>query len=308
VARVSELLARRGLLILDGGLATELEERGHDLSHALWSARVLATDPAAIEQVHRDFYLAGADVATAATYQASFAGFAAAGYSREEARGFLQLAVDLALRARASLPNAAELAVAASVGPFGAARADGSEYHGHYGVDRGELLDFHAERFELLCASGADALACETIPSRVEAEVLCALVAAASGMEAWLACACQNGAELGDGTPIEEVAALAAGVPNLIAFGVNCTAPRHLPELVLRVHAALPGKPIVAYPNSGEAWDAGRRAWSGAREPTDFGAAARLWYARGARLVGGCCRTRPAHIRAIRQALAAPPG
>jgi homocysteine S-methyltransferase len=305
VARISELLARRGLVILDGGLATELEERGHDLSHALWSARVLATDPAAIEAVHRDFYLAGADVATAATYQASFAGFAAAGYSRDEARGFLQLAVELALRARASLPHAAELAVAASIGPFGAARADGSEYHGGYGVGRAELHEFHVERFELLGASGADALACETIPSRLEAEVLCDLVRAAPQVEAWLACSCKSGAELGDGTPIEELAALAADVPNVVAFGVNCTAPRHVAELVERVHAVLPMKAIVAYPNSGEAWDARRRAWSGTRDPTDFGAAAREWHARGARLVGGCCRTRPDHIRAIRAALSA---
>jgi homocysteine S-methyltransferase len=304
VAKLSELLAARGLVIVDGGLATELEERGHDLSHALWSARVLATDPAAIEAVHRDFYLAGADVATAATYQASFGGFAAAGFAHDEARAFLQLAVELALRARASLPDAAERVVAASVGPLGAARADGSEYHGRYGVGRAELHDFHAERFELLCASGADALACETVPSRLEAEVLCALVAGAPEVEAWLACACRNGAELGDGTPIEELAALAAGVPNLVAFGVNCTAPRHVPELVARVRAVLPDTPIVAYPNSGETWDAARRAWSGTREPGDFGAAAVQWHARGARLVGGCCRTRPAHVRAIRAALA----
>jgi homocysteine S-methyltransferase len=79
--------------VLDGGLATELERRGHDVSSSLWSARLLQTAPEAIEQLHYDYYAAGARCAITASYQASYEGFAAIGLSAGETTRLLRLSV-----------------------------------------------------------------------------------------------------------------------------------------------------------------------------------------------------------------------
>src|SRR5215207_4492617 len=166
------------LWLLDGGLATELEHRGFDISGPLWSARVLREAPQAIEQVHYDYFAAGADFAISASYQASYAGYAASGLADDETAALLRRSVSLAQSARARYredsrrsndPQAQErlerLRVAASVGPYGATLHDGSEYRGNYGLTVEELIAFHERRFAILAESGADLLACETIPS-----------------------------------------------------------------------------------------------------------------------------------------------
>ncbi|GAA1767659.1 homocysteine S-methyltransferase [Streptomonospora arabica] len=283
-------------LVLDGGLATRLEDLGCDLRDELWSARLLHDDPAVLRRAHRDFFAAGADVAITASYQASVPGFTARGLSRGEARALIARSVEVAAQAR---DEAGGGIVAASVGPYGAARADGSEYTGDYGPRAGTadaLADWHRERWHLLAESGADLLACETLPSCTEAQALVRLLAETPGVRAWFSFSCRDGERISDGTPLAECAALLAGHDQVVAVGANCTAPRHIPELVSGVR----GVPAVAYPNSGEIWDAGARTWRGARDPAAFGAAAREWRRAGARLIGGCCRTTPEHVRRIR--------
>src|SRR5512141_102649 len=133
---VSSLLPG-GVLVLDGGLATQLEAQGADLSDRLWSARLLAEDPEAIVRAHLAYFRAGARVATTASYQATFEGFAARGLAHDEAVGLLGRSVDLADRARqraASEGVNGPLFIAASIGPYGAMLADGSEYRGRYGL------------------------------------------------------------------------------------------------------------------------------------------------------------------------------
>jgi homocysteine S-methyltransferase len=302
-------LRRGGILILDGGLATELEARGRDLDDDLWSAGLLLDDPDAIRDVHLDYLRAGADCITGASYQATFAGFARRGLDRRAAAACLRLSVDLARQARDAFWNIEENRagrrrplVAASIGPYGAFLADGSEYRGDYGLDAGTLADFHAERFACLASCGADLLACESIPAGEEAEALLRLLRAARGARAWFSFTCRDGATLSDGTPIAEVAAELDREKRVAAIGVNCTAPRFIPPLLQALRRATT-KPLVVYPNSGETYDGARRRWRGRRSPIDFAAAARGWVAAGARLVGGCCRTGPDHIRRLRAAL-----
>jgi len=118
--------------VLDGGLATLLEARGHDLGTGhLWSARLLATAEGceAIRAAHGEFIEAGAEVSTTASYQASAAGFLSAGIN---CAGLIERSVEAA---RAASKGSAGL-VAGSVGPFGACLADGSEYTGRYGRSR----------------------------------------------------------------------------------------------------------------------------------------------------------------------------
>jgi homocysteine S-methyltransferase len=300
---LAPLLAGRRVVVIDGGLATELEAAGHHLVDHLWSARLLADEPEAIVEAHLAYFRAGARVAITASYQATFEGFATRGLRRDEAATLLRRSVELAAEARARyraerVPvDAGPLLVAASIGPYGAFLADGSEYRGRYGLDRAALRDFHRDRLRVLWEAGPDLLACETIPDLVEAGALCDLLDE-TGASAWLSLSCQDGGHLRDGTRVEDAAAMADTTPGFVAVGVNCTAPRHVEELVRRI-AGVTAKPIVVYPNSGEGWDAAAGRWLPATGPDVDVAAARTWVAAGARLVGGCCRVGPIRIKEL---------
>jgi homocysteine S-methyltransferase len=297
------------VVILDGALATELERRGANLNDALWSARILLEDPDLIRQVHYDYLVAGADVLTTASYQATFEGFARRGLDRDQAAELMRLSVRLALEARdafwaepAHRAGRVRPLVAASVGPYGAYLADGSEYRGDYGLGAAELMDFHRPRMAVLAASRADLLACETLPCQVEGEALVALLAEFPGIPAWLSFSCRSNEEVSDGGPFAACAALADQSDQVLAVGVNCTAPRYVEDL-LKVARSATQKPLLCYPNSGEAWDPLNNCWIGSTGVTDFHTPAQRWHAAGASLIGGCCRTTPDDIRDMREAL-----
>lgn len=300
-------LARRAPLLLDGGLATQLEAQGHDLGTKLWSAALLRSDPQAIVKAHRAFLEAGAECIISASYQASREGFMALGLSAAEADHLIARSVELAIAARDAFvhehPERPFVPlVAASVGPYGAVLHDGSEYRGRYGLDRAALREFHEPRLRLLDQCGADLLACETIPDRDEAEVLGELLATAA-TPAWISFSCRDGRTICDGTPIADIAARFDDHPTVLAVGVNCTAPQHVTSLIREIRAAAPHKAVVVYPNSGERYEARDNSWHGTVTPLDCAAAARDWQAAGATLIGGCCRMGPPHIAAMTDAL-----
>lgn len=278
------------LILLDGGMSNALEERGHDLSDALWSARLLRDDPAEIAAVHRAYYEAGAMVATTASYQASVVGFERAGVGRPEAERLITSSVRIAREVRDEFPGRL---VAASVGPYGAMLADGSEYRGRYGVPASVLRDFHGPRLELLIEAGPDLLAVETIPDTDEAEVLAALLAELD-FPAWFSYSV-DGAHTRAGQPLRDAFAIAA-IDQVVAVGINCCRPADvLPAVETAV--AVTGRPAVAYPNRGESWDAAARQWIGdGTSPATF---ARDWLAAGATYIGGCCRVGPDDIREL---------
>ena len=308
---IDPFIEKQGVLLLDGGLATELEKQGFVLDTRLWSARLLLTYPEAIRTVHRSYLDAGADCITTASYQASMAGFLAYGLSKREATSLLLKAVALAREAcdeyieGLKTGSAAPLRplVAASIGPYGAYLADGAEYRGDYGVSKHELRAFHEPRWEILASSPVDLLACETIPSFQEAEVLLALLQQTPDRFAWMSFSCRDGAHISDGTPITECAALFDACEQVVAVGANCTAPRYMASLIEQVRAGAPGKPVVVYPNSGEVYDAETKTWAGTADPLSCSLDARDWFRRGARMIGGCCRMGPQHIEAMRDAL-----
>jgi homocysteine S-methyltransferase len=287
-----------GPVVLDGGLATRLEARGHDLSSALWSARLLLDRPDEVRAAHRDFFEAGAQVAITASYQVSFDGLAAVGLSGAEAESVLHRSVEVARGAAASLGDDRPRWVAASVGPYGAAMADGSEYRGDYGLSVDELRSWHRPRFSALMDAGADALAFETVPCLAEAEALLAEVQG-SGMPCWLSLT-STGDRTRVGEPLAEAFEMAADVSEVMAVGVNCCATTGL-EDIIALAARVSAKPVVVYPNSGEVWDSGSQGWAGPQ--TYDPAAAPGWVAAGARLVGGCCRVGPDEIRRLAQSL-----
>ena len=302
---IDRLLATQPFAVLDGALATELERRGADLADPLWSARLLAEAPELIQAVHLDYFYAGADCAITASYQASIPGFVRRGLSESAAIALIQLSVRLAQRARddfwadpANRQGRARPLIAASVGPYGAFLADGSEYRGNYGIDEQALIDFHRPRMAALVAAGPDLLACETIPCLAEARALARLLAEFPGVSAWVSFSARDGEHTSQGEPIAECAAFLDAVPAVAAIGVNCTAPQFIPGLISQIRGAT-AKPIVVYPNSGERYDAAHHAWAGGDACLPFGEQIPAWLAAGARLVGGCCRTTPDEIRAI---------
>ena len=308
---VAQRLADRTLppVILDGGLASELERRGQDVSGPLWSAQVLREAPDAVVAVHAAYFAAGADVATSASYQATYAGFAAAGVDQRETTDLLRRSVQLADRARREAAADDEAHgrparrrwVAASVGPYGAMLADGSEYRGDYRLTVEQLRAFHRPRLEVLaqaCLDVGDAvLACETLPSLVEVEALAAELGRL-GVPAWVSVT-PDRHRLRTGEPVVEAFALAAEVPEVVAVGVNCCEPADVDRALGAARTV--GRPAIAYPNTGEGWDAVARAWTGT--PTLDATAAQAWKDEGARALGGCCRVGPALLAQIAQAV-----
>ncbi|PWI41324.1 homocysteine S-methyltransferase [Streptomyces sp. ICBB 8177] len=286
----------RGPVVLDGGLSNQLADAGHDLSDALWSARLLADDPAAIEAAHAAYVAAGARVLITASYQATYEGFARRGVDRAGASRLLRRSVELA---REAAGGRDEVWVAASVGPYGAMLADGSEYRGRYGVGVAELARFHRPRIETLAEAAPDVLALETVPDADEAEALLRAVEGV-GVPVWLSYSVA-GERTRAGQPLEHAFALAADAPEVIAVGVNCSTAADA-ERAIPIAREVTGKPVVVYPNSGERWDAGARAWRGEATYHPARTVAR-WHAAGARLIGGCCRVGPAAIREIAAAL-----
>jgi homocysteine S-methyltransferase len=296
-----------GLMILDGGLATELERRGQDVSGALWSAEVLRAAPEAIEQLHYDYFAAGACCAISASYQASYEGYAACGLGSDETTTLLRRSVELAQSARARYrrdhpADRRRLYVAASVGPYGAITHDGAEYRGDYGLTKEQLVAFHARRFGILATSGADFLACETIPVQDEALALATLLAQYPGASAWMSFTSTDGIHTAHGEPLTDCARLLDRVPNLIAIGVNCVKPEIVSEAIRALRSGT-GKAIVVYPNSGEQWDGKTRSWHGSWDHESLAALAPQWVSAGARMIGGCCRIGPREIAALDQAL-----
>ena len=287
-------------LIVDGGLATGLEELGHELHPRLWSAGVFLEAPQSVEELHAAYLAAGAEVLVTASYQMSFEGLAREGLDPAAAESAMRATVETARRAaeRHGKPTI----VAASVGPYGAVLTDGSEYRGDYELRGEELAAFHRRRLEVLRRSGADLLAIETIPSLEEARVLCALLSEHDGIDAWISFSCRDGAHIADGHRIQQAVALLEACPAVTAVGVNCTAPEFVADLMDGIREGS-GKPIIVYPNSGETWDAVGRRWAGNFAQERFLELARKWARKGAWAIGGCCRVGPAVIRDLARVL-----
>ncbi|MGD8320851.1 MAG: homocysteine S-methyltransferase [Gemmatimonadota bacterium] len=305
----SSFFARQGVVILDGGLATALESLGHDLDDPLWSARVLLDAPESVQRVHQAYLAAGADCIATVTYQATFEGFRRRGLSDGEAEALFLRAVALAVEARdafwADVSNRRgreKPMVAASIGPYGAFLADGSEYTGRYDLDEDGLVSWHRRRWHLLAGTEVDLMACETLPSLAEGRALLRLLEETPDRWAWLSFQCADERHLADGSLLADAARACEGVEQVAAVGVNCVAPRLVAPLL---QAAREGttRPLVAYPNSGEVYDASSRTWRPGVPGGDLVGKASAWRARGATVLGGCCRTGPGTIAALRRSL-----
>jgi len=307
---IDHFIKKQGVLVLDGGLATELKNRGHNLDHHLWSARLLINNPDEIYAVHRSYLEAGADCIISASYQATIPGFISEGLNEKEAKALIKKTITIAFDARDDFLSShhnnehrIKPIVAASIGPYGAFLANGSEYTGNYDVSFEDLKSFHEPRWELLAQTPADLFACESIPGIREAGVLRCLMENTPDTPVWISFTCRDDSHISDGTPIEDCVVLFEDCPQTVAIGVNCTAPKHILSLVKKIALRLPSKNIVVYPNSGEMYNAKHKTWLGDNTTRDFCENAIQWKQAGARLIGGCCRTGPDHVSNLRKIL-----
>jgi homocysteine S-methyltransferase len=294
----------RGIHVIDGGLASELEYVGARIDGPLWSAHVLEDEPEKVAAVHRAYIQAGSQCIATCSYQVSRMGYAEAGLPPERADDALLRSVALARSVAAEFPGRRVL-IAGSLGPYGAALHNGAEYTGNYGCSYADLVRFHRERIEVFARAAyplaPDLLAFETFPSLEEVRAVGEALAPWPGLQAWFSFSCRNERHVSLGEPLADCARLVAALPQTVAIGVNCVPPRWIPSLIAELRSAS-DKPVLVYPNSGEGWDAAARRWTGTSDPAEFGAMAAEWFAAGAQMVGGCCRTRPAHIREVAQA------
>lgn len=302
---IASILDRYPALVIDGALATELERRGYNLKDDLWSAKILLEQPEAIQQLHYDYFEAGADCAITASYQATIEGFMRRGLDEQEAFALIRKSVKLAIAARdefwADESNRAGRSkpfIAASVGPYGAYLAHGEEYVGNYGLTKRELMDFHRPRMRALIEAGADMLACETIPALVEAQALAELLKEFPDTSAWISFSARDEKHISEGQVFADCVKLLEDNLQIAAIGINCTSPKYIPSLIGAARSVT-NKPLLTYPNSGEAYDPNRMDWNNVPFAESFGEQARDWYTAGASLIGGCCRTTPEDIRVI---------
>lgn len=305
---LKEIIDKQGYVLLDGGLATELEARGGDLNDRLWSAKMLMDNPELIRDVHLDYYRSGADIVVSASYQATIEGFMQKGLSREQSKGLLVKSVELVKEAREIYLNSLSSVtgkliplVAASIGPYGAYLADGSEYSGNYGLTLNELMMFHRPRLEVLWKASPDLVVFETIPCKLEVQAIVQLLQEYPDIPALVSLSTGDGINTYDGLSITDSFTRIETCSNILAAGVNCTSPENISIFLQTIKKTQ--KPLSVCPNSGEVWDAAGKCWTGIVTGNKFTDYAREWHHSGARIIGGCCRTTPADIREIKKAL-----
>jgi len=293
-------------LLLDGGLSNELERQGCDLNQKLWSAKLLESNPEAIILAHLAYLESGAECIITSSYQATLPGFMAIGYDEDSAKGLILKSVQLAEEARSCFlslnPQASKPLIAASIGPYGAYLADGSEYRGDYIISDQDLTDFHQPRINLLDDSTANLLACETIPGFQEAKVLSEILKNVK-KPTWVSFSCKDGQHISDGTPIEQCAAHFADHPTIFAIGVNCTSPEFISELIRSIKTKSGNKKIIVYPNSGAVYHAESKTWSGLSDLSSCATMVKEWMDLGADIIGGCCGIGPEQITSMSKAM-----
>lgn len=293
-------------LIIDGGLSNVLEDLGCDLYDKLWVAKLLSTNPEAIIKTHLQYLEAGAQIISTSSYQATIPGFMNIGYTEEESERLILKSVELAEMAlhkfiEKNKPKTTPL-IAASIGPYGAFLADGSEYSGNYNVSDELLFNFHTKRLELLDNSLCNLLAIETIPSFQELKVISKLLQT-TNTPAWVSFSCKDAQYINDGTSIKDCVAFLREHPNVFAIGVNCTAPKYISGLIKNIKSEIGNKKIIVYPNSGEVYDAKSKTWHGLSDPILFSQIMKEWINIGADIIGGCCRIGPNHIKILQKTL-----
>lgn len=299
---IEKILNKKDKILLDGALGTQIQVNGYDVNDSLWSAKYLDENPEVIKEVHRQYLEAGADCIITSSYQASIEGFLQKGFTRQRAIELLKLSINIAKEVRNEfIQRELKPLVAASIGPYGAFLADGSEYSGNYDISDEELKAFHKRRLEIILETNPDLLAIETIPSFKEAEIIVELLEEYEKITCWLTFSAKDETHTNAGDKIEECMAYFDNKKHIHALGVNCTAPQYISSIIKTIKK-VSLKPIVVYPNGGSKYNPITKQWEkGDISAQEYAKMAYLWYQEGAKIIGGCCETGPEEIKEIRK-------
>ncbi|MBX3002931.1 MAG: homocysteine S-methyltransferase family protein [Anaerolineales bacterium] len=289
--RFLQRLADPRPILLDGATGTELQHRGIDTSTSIWSALALLESPKLVEQVHRDYLDAGAEVIITNTFRTHRRNLEQVGLGDEAAR-LTTLAVAIAQAAvRASGKPAY---VAGGIAPL-------EDSYTMVPLPREVYLREHGEIARTLAAAGVDLLLLETMKDIAETEAA-AEAAKATGLPFGVSFICKLDGRLFSGESIADAAR--AIEPHGPAFiGINCTAAPYLHHALHELRAATT-LPLSAYANPSETEDYINWDPTAAEQPEGYAEFARQWLADGAKLIGGCCGTTPEHIAHLRELIA----
>ena len=275
--------------LLDGGLSTALEQLGSTLNTSLWSGELLKSHPDQIRAAHKLFADAGAAILITSSYQVTYPGCLALGWSKDEVTAALISSTELA-----RFPN---VKVAASIGPYGAFLADGSEYRGNYGLSVDELKEFHRERLITLISTKPDFLGFETVPEITEARAYIELMQeCGSQIPYWISFSCKSESELSSGESFADAVKVVNESSKAFAVGINCTAPHLVAPLLKSASSKIP---FIVYANSGRTWDAATKKWNGSGDLVFDSRLIQEWRALGASIIGGCCGVGPSDIATL---------
>ena len=283
-------LAEGPPLLLDGATGTELERRGARSQLPLWSAHALVEDPDLVGRIHADYVQAGAQILTANTFRTQRRTLVRGGLG-ERAAELTALAVELARHAAAETAPHREVLVA------GSAPTLEDCFRPDLVPDDAALAREHTEHAAHLAKAGVDAILVETMNTSREA-VAALRAARGTGVPALASFVCSAGPRLLSGEALEDALA-AAEMEDPLAVLVNCLPPSKVAACLPALRAS--GLPFGVYANLGEPEDERGLARSEDCAPEEFAEWASAWLDAGARIVGGCCGTTPAHVRAIAQ-------
>lgn len=289
-------------LTLDGGMGSELEQQNINVDNNLWSASALIQSPGTIAKIHQHYFDAGAQGAITDTYQAHVATFLAQGFDSHKAYELIDTAVHLAKEGLA-LSTQDDGLIIGSVGPYGAYLANGAEYTGDYHLSKQAYQDFHRQRIERLVQDGVDLIGLETMPNFTEAQALSELLETEfPETPAYLSFSIKDGNTLCDGTSLATAVGYFEKYAQIKAIGVNCTAPDNILTALQAIQPQTT-KQIIIYPNAGDTYDPQTKQWVDDYGPIDWQELVPQWLNQGATIIGGCCRTTPKDITAIKQAI-----
>lgn len=301
-----KILKTQNTIILDGALGTLMQEKGYNVSDSLWSARFLDENPNVIANIHKEYLQSGADCIITSSYQASIEGFLEKGFKKEKAIELIKLSIKIAIQTRDDFwdsledkRNRIKPLVAASIGPYGAYLANGAEYTGVYGISDAKLKEFHKKRLELIVEEKPDIIACETLPSFKEAQILCEHLKKYKNIESWICFSAKDDLSTNAGDNIIEAAKFLDTQEHISAIGINCTHPKYIASLIKKFKDNS-SKPIVVYPNGGSKYNPITKKWEKAQiTANEYVKMSQLWRASGATIIGGCCETGLEEIEAL---------
>ena len=291
IENLIEKLNNGKIILLDGGMGTELQRRGVNTSLPLWSAKALLNSPQTIKEIHHDYLLAGAEIIETNTFRTNHRTLAKAGLAEHDEK-LTKLAVDLAKEAVAEFKNDKKILIG------GVQTTLEDCYCPELVDDEKIILSEHRRWSKNLKKAGVDFIFLETFNTIREATTALKTVSE-TGLKATISFVCNDQAKLLSGEPLEQAVKIIE-IFKPIAILINCLNPSTITK-ILPVLKSATNLPIGAYGNGlGQPHD--DQGWifdqSGKAVKT-YVNEVQKWLAIGAQLVGGCCGTNPEYIQAI---------